>query len=157
MIRLRRAGSGRRLALVAGATALVAAGAITTVSVTTASAATVSTSVNYVFVNRHSGKAMDLYNWATNDGAPIVQFTRNNLAVQQWRFVDVGSGYYKIRSAHSGKVLEVPNATDGARLVQMTDKSRPRSGPARTAPTASTPARTSRIGDGQLTKFGRPT
>ena len=64
--------------------------------------------MNYVFVNRHSGKAMDLYNWATNDGAPIVQFTRNNLAVQQWRFVDAGSGYYKIRSVHSGKVLELP-------------------------------------------------
>ena len=126
MIQLRRTGSRRRLALVAGATALVAAGAITTVGVTTASAATVNTGANYVFVSRHSGKAMDLYNWATNDGAPIVQFTRNNLAVQQWRFVDVGSGYYKIRSAHSGKVLEVPDATDGARLVQMTDNNNTR-------------------------------
>ncbi|MDQ7906243.1 pectate lyase [Phytohabitans sp. ZYX-F-186] len=126
MIQLRRAGSRRRLALVAGATALVAAGAITTVGVTTASAATVSTSVNYVFVNRHSGKAMDLYEWATNDGAPIVQFARNDLAVQQWRFVDAGGGYYKIRSAHSGKVLELPNATDGARLVQMTDNNNTR-------------------------------
>ncbi|MFC0534112.1 RICIN domain-containing protein, partial [Phytohabitans kaempferiae] len=122
MIQLRRTGRSRRsLALVAGATALVAAGAITTVGLTTASAATVSTSTDYVFVNRHSNKAMDLYNWATNDGAPIVQFARNDLAVQRWRFVDAGSGYYKIRSVHSGKVLEVPNATDGARLVQMAD------------------------------------
>jgi pectate lyase len=122
MIQLRRTGRSRRsLALVAGATALVAAGAITTVGITTASAATVSTSADYVFVNRHSGKAMDLFEWATADGAPIVQFARNDLAVQRWRFVDAGSGYYKIRSVHSGKVLEVPNADDGARLVQMTD------------------------------------
>jgi len=121
MIQLRRTGSRRRLALVAAATALVAAGAITTVGVTTASAATVSTSVDYAFVSRHSGKAMDLYNWATADNAPIVQFARNDLAVQRWRFVDAGSGYYKVRSVHSGKVLQVPDATDGARLVQATD------------------------------------
>jgi len=121
MIQLRRTGSRRRLALVAAATALVAAGAITTVGVTTASAATVSTSGDYAFVSRHSGKAMDLYNWATADNAPIVQFARNDLAVQRWRFVDAGSGYYKVRSVHSGKVLQVPDATDGARLVQATD------------------------------------
>ncbi|GIF00026.1 RICIN domain-containing protein [Paractinoplanes rishiriensis] len=39
-------------------------------------------------------------------------------AAQQWRFVDAGSGYYQIRSAHSGKVLELPDATDGTQLVQ---------------------------------------
>src|SRR5688500_9512941 len=120
MIQLRRTGRGRRLALVAGATALAAIVAITTVSVTTAPAAMVSTSVDYVFVNRHSGKAMDVYNWATGDNAPIVQFARNDLAVQRWRFVDAGSGYYKVRSVNSGKVLTLPDATDGARLVQST-------------------------------------
>jgi hypothetical protein len=78
----------------------------------------VDTNATYVFVNRNSGKAMDVFNWATNDGAPINQFARNDLAVQQWRFVDVGSGYYQIRSVHSGKVLELPNADDGAQLIQ---------------------------------------
>ncbi|MEV4490545.1 pectate lyase [Micromonospora coxensis] len=90
--------------------------------VTAASAATVSTSATYVFVNRHSGKAMDVYNFATNDGAPIVQWSRNDLAVQRWQFVDAGSGYYKIRSVHSGKILELPNANDGTGLVQSTDR-----------------------------------
>jgi hypothetical protein len=108
--------------VLAGATA-VATAATGAVAVDPATAATVDTNATYVFVSRHSGKAMDLFNWATNDGAPIVQFTRNNLAVQQWRFVSVGSGYYRIRSVHSGKVLEVPNATDGASLVQMTENS----------------------------------
>ncbi|MEU8080593.1 RICIN domain-containing protein [Catellatospora citrea] len=83
-----------------------------------AHAATVDTSAVYVLVNRNSGKAMDLFNWSTADGAPVNQFTRNDLAVQQWRFVDVGSGYYQIRSVHSGKVLELPNANDGVQLVQ---------------------------------------
>ncbi|PZG02986.1 hypothetical protein C1I99_00480 [Micromonospora deserti] len=105
-----------RIGLVATAVlALVGAGAAVGLP---AAAATVDTNATYVFVNRHSGKAMDLYNWSTADGAPVNQFTRNDLAVQQWRFVDVGSGYYQIRSVHSGKVLEVPNANDGVQLVQ---------------------------------------
>src|SRR5688572_9798827 len=111
-----------RIAVAAGASA-IAVTAMGGVAVETASAATVDTNATYVFVNRHSGKAMDLFNWATNDGAPIVQFARNNLAVQQWRFVSVGSGYYQIRSVHSGKVLEFPNASDGTGLVQMTSGS----------------------------------
>ncbi|MEU4565382.1 family 43 glycosylhydrolase [Micromonospora sp. NPDC023956] len=87
-----------------------------------ASAATVDTSASYVFVNRHSGKAMDLYDWSTAENAPVNQWTRNDLAVQQWQFVDAGGGYYKVRSRHSGKVLELPNATDGTQLVQTTDR-----------------------------------
>ncbi|SCE84495.1 Ricin-type beta-trefoil lectin domain-like [Micromonospora matsumotoense] len=107
----------RRLGLLAAGTlALVAAA--TAVAPPAASAATVDTGASYVLVNRHSGKAMDLYGWSTADGAPINQYARNDLAVQQWRFVDVGSGYYQIRSAHSGKVLELPNALDGTALVQ---------------------------------------
>ena len=46
-------------------------------------------------------------NWTTADNAPINQFARNDLAVQQWRFVDVGSGFYQVRSVHSDKVLDV--------------------------------------------------
>ena len=107
-----------RLALAAlGAAALAVTGSV--VVTRTADAATVDTNATYVFVNRNSGKAMDLYNWSTADAAPINQFARNDLAVQQWRFVDAGSGWYQIRSVHSGKVLEVPNALDGAQLVQM--------------------------------------
>jgi hypothetical protein len=96
----------------AAASVATAAAAVVVIPPLTASAATVDTNATYVLVNQHSGKAMDVYNWSTADGAPVVQFTRNNLAVQQWRFVDAGSGYYKVRSVMSGKVLELPNATD---------------------------------------------
>ncbi|WP_043635200.1 RICIN domain-containing protein, partial [Nonomuraea candida] len=41
-----------------------------------ASAATVDTSAWYVLVNRNSGKALDVYNLATNDGARITQWAR---------------------------------------------------------------------------------
>ncbi|MFE0592088.1 RICIN domain-containing protein [Micromonospora echinospora] len=109
----------RRWRLTLAATAVLAlVGVDAAVTAPAASAATVDTGATYVFVNRHSGKAMDLYGWSTADGAPVNQYARNDLAVQQWRFVDVGSGYYQIRSAHSGKVLELPNAENGVQLVQ---------------------------------------
>jgi hypothetical protein len=112
-----------RTALLAAVTGLATVATVGAVGTPAASAATANPNATYVIVSRHSGKAMDVFNWATNDGAPIVQFARNNLAVQQWRFVDVGSGYYQIRSVHSGKALEFPNAQDSTGLVQMTPSS----------------------------------
>ncbi|GGM51731.1 hypothetical protein GCM10011608_40860 [Micromonospora sonchi] len=106
----------RRWLVVAATLAML--GAATTVAAPSAMAATVDPNATYVFVNRHSGKAMDVWNWSTADNAPINQYARNDAAVQQWRFVDVGGGYHQIRSVHSGKVLELPNATDGVQLVQ---------------------------------------
>ncbi|HET9396239.1 MAG TPA: RICIN domain-containing protein, partial [Nitrospiraceae bacterium] len=72
--------------------------------------------------NRHSGKALDVYNLATNDGA-IAQWTRNDGAWQQWQFVDSGGGYYRLRSRHSAKVLDVYNwsTADSASIVQWAD------------------------------------
>ncbi|MFE0588515.1 endo-1,4-beta-xylanase [Micromonospora echinospora] len=77
----------------------------------------------YVLVNRNSGKALDVYNLATNDGARIVQWARNDGNQQQWQFVDSGGGYYRLRSRLSGKVLDVYNfsTANGANIVQWTD------------------------------------
>lgn len=74
-----------------------------------AEAATVDPNASYVLVNRNSGKALDVYNMATDDGARITQWTRNDQYQQQWQFVDSGDGYYRIKSRHSGKVLDVHN------------------------------------------------
>ncbi len=100
---------------VAGMTALVTAPA--------ASAASIDTSASYVLVNRNSGKALDVYNLATNDGARIAQWSRNDGAQQQWQFVESGGGYYRLRSRLSGKVLDVSgrSTADGAALIQWTD------------------------------------
>ncbi|SFR02943.1 Ricin-type beta-trefoil lectin domain-like [Lentzea waywayandensis] len=116
--------AGRRR--VAGVTAVVAVllgGLVAAFSATPVSAATVDTSAWYVLVNRNSGKALDVYNLATNDGARITQWTRNDGNQQQWQFVDSGGGYYRVKSRLSGKVLDVYNfsTADGGNIVQWAD------------------------------------
>jgi hypothetical protein len=120
------AGRQRRRRWWRAAVALLTAltgGAVAAVTATDANAATVDTSAWYVLVNRGSGKALDVYNLATNDGARITQWTRNDGAQQQWQFVDSGGGYYRLRSRHSGKVLDVYNwsTANGAAIVQWSD------------------------------------
>lgn len=77
----------------------------------------------YVLLNRNSGKALDVYNQATTDGARITQWARNDGVNQQWQFVDSGGGYYRLKSRHSGKVLDVYNfsTADSAAIVQWSD------------------------------------
>lgn len=118
-----RRSSGWRPGLTAVVAAAVAAGALVAVNPTPAAAATVDTNAWYVLVSRNSGKALDLYGSATNDGARITQWTRNNGANQQWQFVDSGGGYYRLKSRHSGKVLDVHNwsTADGGAIVQWSD------------------------------------
>lgn len=88
-----------------------------------ASAATVDLNASYVLVNRNSGKALDVYNMATDDGARISQWTRNDQNQQQWQFVDSGGGYYRIKSRHSGKVLDIHNwsTANGGSIAQWAD------------------------------------
>ncbi|MFJ8966438.1 non-reducing end alpha-L-arabinofuranosidase family hydrolase [Lentzea sp. NPDC102401] len=116
--------AGRRR--VAGVTAVVAVllgGLVAAFSATPVSAATVDTSAWYVLVNRNSGKALDVYNLATNDGARITQWARNDGNQQQWQFTDSGGGYYRLKSRLSGKVLDVYNfsTADGGSIVQWAD------------------------------------
>ncbi|NEB06326.1 non-reducing end alpha-L-arabinofuranosidase family hydrolase [Streptomyces sp. SID13726] len=88
-----------------------------------ADAATVDPGASYVLVNRNSGKALDVYNMATTDGARITQWARNDQAQQQWQFVDSGGGYYRLKSRHSGKVLDLYNwsTANGGSIVQWAD------------------------------------
>ncbi|MFF5724138.1 non-reducing end alpha-L-arabinofuranosidase family hydrolase [[Kitasatospora] papulosa] len=88
-----------------------------------AGAASVDPGASYVLVNRGSGKALDVYNMATDDGARITQWARNDQNQQQWQFIDSGDGYYRIKSRHSGKVLDVHNwsTANGGSIVQWTD------------------------------------
>jgi hypothetical protein len=120
-----RPGRRRRRHLVPAALALVTGlgGVAVAVHAPTAAAASVDTSASYVLVNRNSGKALDVYNLATNDGARITQWTRNDQSQQQWQFVDSGGGYYRLKSRLSGKVLDVSgfSTADGGPIVQWTD------------------------------------
>ncbi|MEU7482274.1 family 43 glycosylhydrolase [Lentzea sp. NPDC042327] len=112
----------RRTTLVLLATTALLGG-VTSALPPAVSAATVDTNASYVLVNRNSGKAMDVYDLATNDGARIAQYTRNDGAWQQWQFVDSGGGYYRLKSRHSNKVLQFSGGStaDAADLVQWTD------------------------------------
>ena len=116
---------GRLLRLViAGVMALVvgSAGAVVMMP-RSAAAAEVDTNAWYVLVNRNSGKALDVYNLATENGARITQWTRNDQEQQQWQFIDSGDGYYRLRSRISDKVLDVYDwsTANGADIVQWTD------------------------------------
>ncbi|WP_367127542.1 RICIN domain-containing protein [Saccharothrix sp. HUAS TT1] len=76
----------------------------------------------YRVTARHSGKAMDVQQPNTDNGARVGQYTYGGNAWQQWQFEDAGSGYWRIVSRHSGKCLDVVSAStaDGAELVQYT-------------------------------------
>ena len=118
-----RRGRRRWLAVVTVALTALAGGLAAIMTAPSASAATVDTSAWYVLVNRNSGKALDVYNLATTDGARITQWSRNDGSQQQWQFVDSGSGYYRLKSKLSGKVLDVSgrSTADGGPIVQWSD------------------------------------
>ncbi|WIM93491.1 non-reducing end alpha-L-arabinofuranosidase family hydrolase [Actinoplanes oblitus] len=118
-----RPGRRRWWRVALAAVTLAAGGAAVAITASQASASTINTSASYVLVNRNSGKALDVYNLATNDGAKIVQWARNDQAQQQWQFVDSGGGFYRLKSKLSGKVLDVYNLStaDGGAIVQWTD------------------------------------
>jgi hypothetical protein len=113
----------RRLGLVVAVVTTLVGSVAAVVTATAASAATIDTTAWYVLVNRNSGKALDVYNLATNDGARITQWSRNDGNQQQWQFVDSGGGQYRLKSRLSGKVLDVYNwsTANGASIVQWTD------------------------------------
>ncbi|MFI1191738.1 RICIN domain-containing protein [Micromonospora sp. NPDC020750] len=112
-----------RRPVIASVLSAVMLGALGVVGGAPASAASVDTGAWYVLVNRNSGKALDVYNLATGDGARITQWARGDGNWQQWQFVDSGGGFYRVRSRHSGKVLAVAGSStaNGAGIVQWAD------------------------------------
>ncbi|WP_204760243.1 non-reducing end alpha-L-arabinofuranosidase family hydrolase [Lentzea nigeriaca] len=113
----------RRVAGFTAAVTVLLGGLVAAVNAAPVSAATVDTSAWYVLVNRNSGKALDVYNSVTTDGARITQWARNDGNQQQWQFVDSGGGYYRLKSRLSSKVLDVyqRSTADGASVVQWSD------------------------------------
>ncbi|MEV7021670.1 RICIN domain-containing protein [Kitasatospora sp. NPDC093558] len=94
------------------------------VVVNTASAGTtVDTNSWYVLVNHSTGKALEDTGYATNDGAPMAQWSRTGDTNQQWKFLDSGDGNYRLQNRNSGKVLDDYNwsTTEGSELVQWRD------------------------------------
>ncbi|SEQ25336.1 RICIN domain-containing protein [Streptomyces radiopugnans] len=107
----------------AASAALLAAVSLVALPAQDADAAEIDTSAYYQLVSRHSGKAIDVFERSTDNGASVVQWTPGTGANQQFRFVPSGDGWYRIAARHSGKVLDVEarSTADGANVVQWTD------------------------------------
>ncbi|MGY1452480.1 rhamnogalacturonan lyase family protein [Streptomyces sp. SS8] len=103
--------------------ALLAAVSLVALPAQEAGAAEIDTSAYYRLVSRHSGKAIDVFERSTDNGASVVQWTPGTGYNQQFRFVPSGDGWYRIAARHSGKVLDVEarSTADGANVVQWTD------------------------------------
>src|SRR5262245_23974774 len=97
-------------AKLATATTVLTTAAIGVIVAQRADAATIDLSAYYVLQNANSGKVLDVYNKSTADGAVINQWTRNDGDWQQFQFLDMGSGWYRLKAKHSGKVLNVSGA-----------------------------------------------
>ncbi|MEU8002263.1 pectate lyase [Catellatospora sp. NPDC049111] len=97
------------------ATVATVVGGVALAAMMPASAATIDTSAYYQLVNVFSGKAIE------GSGGAVVQRTSDGSASnQQFQFLDMGSGYYRLKSKASGKVIEIAGSStaDGA-TVQM--------------------------------------
>ncbi|MER5417610.1 RICIN domain-containing protein, partial [Streptomyces virginiae] len=67
----------------------------------------------YVLGNGSTGMNAELYGGYTADGTVLVGGRANGYAQQQWYFDDAGSGFVRIRSAVSGKCLQIGGAPTG--------------------------------------------
>ncbi|WP_137288421.1 glycoside hydrolase family 11 protein [Natronorubrum halophilum] len=76
----------------------------------------------YRIQNGNSGKALDVANSSTDDGANVQQYSYGGGSNQQWNVEDTGNGY-RIENVNSGKALDVANSStdDGANVQQYSD------------------------------------
>jgi endo-1,4-beta-xylanase len=81
--------------------------------------------VNYRMVAAHSGKAADINGASTAAGAQLIQWSVHSGLNQQFDFLAASDGYYRIRSRHSGLVLQVASSSSGADITQQADTNAP--------------------------------
>jgi hypothetical protein len=79
----------------------------------------------YRLIARHSGRALDVAGGTqeTGDRTNVHQWDYEGAANQQWIVTDLNNGYFKLKAVHSGKCLDVNDAspTPGANVQQYTD------------------------------------
>ncbi|MGW6602090.1 RICIN domain-containing protein [Streptomyces sp. NPDC055036] len=78
-------------------------------------------------INRASGKALDVADESTGNGASVIQWPWSGGANQKWRLLPNHDGSFRLANVNSGKVLDNPGAsTDHGRpLDQWTDTDAP--------------------------------
>ncbi len=75
----------------------------------------------YTISPKVSGKCLDVYNFSTEDGGDVVQWSCTGAENQQW-IVSQSNGLYTFTNVHSDKCLDVTGASfdDGANIQQWT-------------------------------------
>ena len=77
----------------------------------------------YHLLAKHSGKAIDISDASTVNGADALQYTKGTGTNQQFSIQSVGSGFYKIVARHSGKALAVTSTTSNVEQHTYTGSS----------------------------------
>jgi thermitase len=80
----------------------------------------------YQVTNVNSGKCLDVKDASTANLAAVQQSGCSNGDNQKWRIESLGSGLYKLKAMHSGRLLSVSggvpaNQADGAKTIQWDD------------------------------------
>ncbi len=77
-------------------------------------------SADYTIVSSYTGKAVEVYDWAKQDGARVAQWDITGGANQIWRVRSAGNNSYTLVSKNSGKCLDILgwNDADGAHVGQ---------------------------------------
>ncbi|OAS22392.1 RICIN domain-containing protein [Paenibacillus oryzisoli] len=128
-VRIKNRNSGKVLGFTGGSTADGALSVQVTDTNSWSQQFTLSVSVpinvtkTYALMNRNSGKALNISNDSTADGATVVQNTYGTKTSQAWQFIDAGGGYVNIKNVNSGKFMNISGASmaDGGQTIQWTD------------------------------------
>lgn len=75
---------------------------------------------NVMFVNRRSGKVIDVPGWSTASGTALIQWSKGGGNNQRWRLTDIGAGIYSIISVHSSLGCDVNggSSADDVTIIQ---------------------------------------
>lgn len=72
----------------------------------------------YKLLSKRSGKALDVSGYSASPGALVDQWAYVGGNNQKWEMIDVGDGYFKIYSAHSGLVLDIAAGSSDGQINQ---------------------------------------
>ncbi|WP_371477457.1 RICIN domain-containing protein [Kitasatospora sp. NBC_00315] len=61
----------------------------------------------YLLLNSLTGQSADMWGSSLGDGAVLIGYQRTGYANQRWLFDDAGNGFLRVRSALSGKCLQI--------------------------------------------------
>lgn len=94
--------------------------AASTLAMTTGASTAAADAVTVTFVNRNSGKCLEVENSSRANGARVQQWSCNGQAGSQWYTKPAGGRYKYIVNRNSGKCLEIENSSrsNGARAQQ---------------------------------------